>query len=94
MKRILHYFGKSRKPSSANLAKERLQIIISHERAQPENNRADFLTLLQQEIVSVIAKYLKVNPEQVREQVKIDLAHQGKQSVLELNITIPDQEAI
>ncbi len=40
------------------MAKERLQIIISHERGK-KNNRTDFLTLLQQELVAVIAKYLK-----------------------------------
>ncbi len=93
MKRILNYFKNGQKPSSASLAKERLQIIISHERGK-KNNRTDFLTLLQQELVAVIAKYLKVNPEQVKEQVRIDLAHEGKQSVLELNITIPDQDAL
>lgn len=90
MKRVINYFRQNRKPNSAALAKERLQIIIAHERGQ--SKRDDFLSTLQSEIVSVIAKYLNLDTEKVREQVKFDLAHRGEHSVLELNITIPDQE--
>ncbi|MFN7096659.1 MAG: cell division topological specificity factor MinE [Gammaproteobacteria bacterium] len=90
MKRLLNYFRSSPKPNSAALAKERLQIIIAHERGQ--NKRDDFLSTLQSEIVSVIARYLNLDTEKVKEQVRFDLAHRGEQSVLELNITIPEQE--
>lgn len=89
MKRLLNYFREYGKPKTAQLAKERLQIIIAHERGQ--NNREDFLSNLQQEIVSVIAKHLKLDAHQVNQQVKIDMARSGEHSVLELNITIPDQ---
>lgn len=73
------------KKSSANVAKERLQIIISHERHK-NNHHRDFLPKLQKEIVDVIAKYVSIN----REQVKIQIEQDGDNAILELNISMPD----
>jgi len=89
MKRIKHLF-KSKKPSSASLAKERLQIIISHERTK--NVRENLLSEMQQELIAVIAKHLKMDANSVKDQIKLDLAQNEGQSVLELNITLPDEE--
>ena len=72
------------KRDTAKLAKERLQIIVSHERSQ--RNEADFLPLLQQELVDVIAKYVDID----KEQVKVELERVGERSVLELNIDLPE----
>ncbi|MDR3441461.1 MAG: cell division topological specificity factor MinE [Legionella sp.] len=73
-----------RKTATASVAKERLQIIISHERSQ--RNTPDYLPKLQEEILAVIAKYVQVN----RDQVSVNLERLGDNSVLELNITMPD----
>jgi cell division topological specificity factor len=78
---ILNYFRRP-KPT-ANVAKERLQIIISHERSARQQ---DFLPRLQQEIIEVIAKYVTID----REQVNMQLEHIGDNAILELNITMPD----
>lgn len=86
---ILKYF-KGQKKSSANTAKERLQIIISQERVKRQN--ADFLPQLQQDLLEVIAKYFKVDASQIKEQVKVDVEWEQGHSVLELNITLPDME--
>lgn len=76
-----------RRTASASVAKERLQIIISHERSQ--RNTPDYLPKLQEEILAVIAKYVNVS----RDQVSVNLERMGDNSVLELNITMPDELA-
>ncbi|MFT4058626.1 MAG: cell division topological specificity factor MinE [Legionella sp.] len=76
-----------RRTASASVAKERLQIIISHERSQ--RNTPDYLPQLQEEILAVIAKYVHVT----RDQVSVNLERMGDNSVLELNITMPDDIA-
>ncbi|MGL5742516.1 MAG: cell division topological specificity factor MinE [Legionella sp.] len=73
-----------RRTATASVAKERLQIIISHERSQ--RNTPDYLPKLQEEILAVIAKYVHVT----RDQVSVNLERMGDNSVLELNITMPD----
>lgn len=82
---IFDYFRKSITPrNSATMAKERLQIMIAHERGK----HADFLPLLQEELIRVISKYVKVD----QKLVKVQLKHKGDISVLDLNITLPDQD--
>ena len=80
---ILNYLR--RRNSTASVAKERLQIIISHERSQ--RNTPDYLPKLQEEILAVIAKYIKVS----KDQVSVNLERTGDNAVLELNITMPDE---
>ncbi len=70
------------KHNTARIAKERLQIIVSHER---KRNSPDFLPMLQQELIEVIAKYVKID----KDQVKVELERSGDCSVLELNVTLP-----
>lgn len=74
-----------RRNTAASVAKERLQIIISHERTQ--RNTPDYLPKLQEEILAVIAKYVPIS----REQVSVNLERMGDSSVLELNVTMPDE---
>lgn len=72
--------------NSAAIAKERLKIIVAHERGRNEEPNIDFLPKLQNEIVEVIAKYVTID----RDQVRIDLEQEGNAAVLELNITLPE----
>ncbi|MFM8615764.1 MAG: cell division topological specificity factor MinE, partial [Alphaproteobacteria bacterium] len=51
----LDFFRGRRKDDSAASAKERLQIVLAHERIG--RNREDFLPKLQQELVAVVARY-------------------------------------
>ena len=76
---------RSRKKNTASVAKERLQIIIAHERKK--SGTPDFLPRLQREIVDVIAKYINID----RDQVKVQLERTGNSAVLELNITMPEE---
>jgi cell division topological specificity factor len=82
---IFGYLRKRNAPS-ASVAKERLQIIISHERAQ--RSTPDYLPKLQEEILAVIAKYVPIDRDQVV--VSLDRAD-GNSAILELNITMPEE---
>jgi cell division topological specificity factor len=81
---LLDYLRFTAKKNTASLAKERLQIIVSHERAT--RNGPDYLPMLQKEILDVIAKYVSID----KEQVKVELERSGNCSILELNVTLPD----
>ena len=73
-----------RRQNTAAIAKERLQIIISHERSQ--RHGPDYLPLLQQELVTVISKYVHINPQDVH----VSLDRSGDCSILELNVSLPE----
>ncbi|HCY62415.1 MAG TPA: cell division topological specificity factor MinE [Oxalobacteraceae bacterium] len=72
------------KPKSAVAAKERLQIIIAHERS--DRNGPDFLPALRQELIAVISKYTRVS----QDDIKISLDRQGNLEVLDVNVVLPD----
>jgi cell division topological specificity factor len=72
------------KQKSAGAAKERLQIIIAHERGV--RSGPDFLPALHRELIEVISKYTKVNAEDI----KISLDRQGNLEVLDVNVVLPD----
>lgn len=79
--KILDYF---RRPQcSAKVAKERLQIIIAHERSA--QNNPDYLTLLQKELLEVVSKYVSID----RDDIKLELQQKEGCSILELNIMLP-----
>jgi len=85
LNKILSYFKQS--GSTAKQAKERLQIIIAHERGERE--RPEYLSELQKDILAVISKYVNIN----KDDVKIDLEKQNGCSILELNVVLPAQGA-
>lgn len=78
-------FFRSKKVNTASVAKERLQIIVAHERGQ--RSTPDYLPALQRELVEVIRKYVNIG----NEDVQVALENQGSCSILELNITLPDR---
>ena len=69
---------------SASVAKERLQLIIAHERVNEKG--PDFLPSLQKELIAVISKYVDINPDDI----KVGLERQGQYEVLEVNIVLPE----
>jgi cell division topological specificity factor len=81
---LLSFLFKNDQKSSANSAKERLQIIIAHERNI--GSGPDFLPALHRELIGVISKYVNINPEDV----KISLDRQGNLEVLDVNVILPD----
>lgn len=81
---LLDYF-RSSKPNTASLAKERLQILVAHERAS--RNQPLYLPQLQQELLAVIRKYINVD----QDAITVNFEQDGNQETLELNIVLPDE---
>lgn len=87
MRKLLDFFCPAKKnKSAASVAKERLQIIVSHE---SNRNSTDIIKQLQDELMSVLRKYIKVD-QNLQDLIKVQLDHNGDQSVLELNVTLPE----
>ena len=81
---LLSYFlGEKKK--TASVAKERLQLILSHERGG-SGSRADYLPALQRELVAVISKYVRISPDDIR----VHLQTQDNLDILEVKIELPD----
>ncbi|WP_374344774.1 cell division topological specificity factor MinE [Azonexus sp.] len=73
------------KPKTAQVAKERLQLIIARERDGAGS--PDFLPDLQRDLIAVISKYVNVNPDDIR----VSLEKQDRFEVLEVNIVLPEK---
>ena len=80
-------FFRERKPKEtpASVAKERLSIIVAHERGQ--RSQPDYLPALQKELVEVIRKYVNIDQDQVQEAPE----NQGSCTILEFNNTLHDR---
>lgn len=76
---------RSPKPKSASLAKERLQVIVTRERAH--RSGPDYLPMLHQDILAVIRKYVQVGDDAVQ----MNLEREGNREILELNIILPEK---
>jgi cell division topological specificity factor len=80
----LDFFRGQRKAQpSAAAAKERLQIVLAHERIG--RTREDFLPRLQQELVAVVARYVAIDPAKVN----VNLDRGGDISTLAIEIELP-----
>jgi cell division topological specificity factor len=74
------------KKKTATVAKERLQIILAHERGSLGGRRPEYLADLQRELVAVISKYVSIRPEDI----KVNLDRQDDLEVLEVKIELPE----
>lgn len=81
---LLDYLIGQRKKKSATVAKDRLQILLAHERS--ERNTPDYLPKMREEILAVIAKYVDIDQEKL--QISVDEADGFE--VLELNLVLPE----
>ncbi len=79
-------FFRSSKPSSASIAKERLQIIVAHERGGTTS--LDFLPHLQHDILEVVRKYVKISEDQIN----LSVDRKDDFEVLEVNIALSENE--
>ena len=74
------------KKKSAAVAKERLQIILAHERSGRNHGQPDYLPALQRELVAVISKYVHINPDDL----KVHFERQDELEVLQVKIELPE----
>jgi cell division topological specificity factor len=80
---LLDFFRKT--PSSANVAKERLRIIVAQERST--RGAPDYLPTLRRELLEVIRRYVNVDPSAVQ----INLGRDDGHEVLELSVALPEE---
>jgi len=80
--KILSFFRRTN-PSTAPVARERLQILLAHERAV--SGKSDLIALLQDEIMAVIAKHFPVDEDSIT--VKMERGEVV--STLEVDVEIP-----
>lgn len=81
---IKFFVGEKKK--TANVAKERLQIILAHERSGRNAAEPDYLPELQRELMAVISKYVNINLADI----KVNLERQENLEVLEVKIELPE----
>ncbi|TGG92745.1 cell division topological specificity factor MinE [Natronospirillum operosum] len=70
---------------TASAAKERLKVIVAHERRQRQ--QPDYLAAMQRDILQVVRKYIPIDYDDVN----IQIEQEGQVSVLELNVTLPNE---
>lgn len=69
---------------TAPVAKERLQILLTHERAA--RSQPEYLPRLRRELLEVIARYVQIEEEKI----SVHYENKGTTSKLELNIELPN----
>jgi len=77
------------KKKTASVAKERLQIILAHERSGRNPGQPDYLPALQRDLVAVISKYIRID----QQDIKVNLERQDNLEVLEVKIELPEQKS-
>ncbi len=68
--------------SSAVVARERLKIVLAHERAS--RDAPDFLPILQKELLDVVGRYVEIRDDMLR----VNVGRAGETSLLEINVEI------
>jgi len=80
-------FSVAKDKKSAYDAKARLQFILVHERQERGAVELDYLPALHLELIAVISKYVKINPEDI----KVHKKWQDTYEVLEVQVELPDK---
>ena len=80
---ILDYLLRRQK-KTANVAKDRLQIILAREHT--DRDGPDYLPAMKRELLEVVSRYIDVDLDQIQ----VNLDKDGDCEILELNIVLPD----
>ena len=80
---LFEFFFPKKKAPHASIAKERLQIVLAHERASRDS--PDFLPRLQKELFGVVAKYVAVRDDMI----SVSMRRAASATVLEINVEMP-----
>lgn len=85
-----NFFKKTSK--SASTAKERLRIIVTHERIGRESassHQPAFMEAMKQDIIKVAQKYVQITAEDI----EVNFEKEGDNDILSLSINLPDTDA-
>jgi cell division topological specificity factor len=80
----MNLFNLFKRRTSAPVARERLQILLAHERTT--RGPSDLLFILREEILATVGRHVDINPERV----KVQMDRGEKVSILEVDIEIPN----
>ena len=80
---MMNMFRLFRRPATAPVARERLQILLAHERAA--GGGTDLVATLKEEILAVIARHFPLE----REKVQVKLDHGADYATLAIDIEMP-----
>jgi cell division topological specificity factor len=81
-------FNLFRRASSAPVARERLQILLAHERGV--RGQSDLLVILREEILAVIEKHVPI----ARDNVQIKMDRGEAVSLLEIDVEVPNSAGL
>jgi cell division topological specificity factor len=84
---FLDYFLRRTRPRTAAVAKDRLSIIVAREHGRPRG-KLQYLPQLKQELLQVLAKYERIDLDQVT----VNVENNGNCEVLELNVILSDAD--
>ena len=86
---LLRFFRRApAPPQTAPAARERLQILLTHERSS--GSQPDLVAILREEILAVVGKHVKIDPDAV--EVRLE---RGKDiSTLEIEVEVPVAAAV
>jgi cell division topological specificity factor len=79
---LFSFFNRAR---SAPVARDRLQVLLAHERAL--DGRPDLAAVLQKEILAVIARHIPID----QDKVVVKLERGARVSTLEIDVEMPDE---
>lgn len=77
---------RSEQKASAQTAKERLLVVVSHQRAGRANG-PEYLTRLREELLAVVRKYVPVDDSAVH----VDVKREDGDEVLAMTISLPER---
>lgn len=81
--KLLAFLKREYRTKSASVAKDRLHIVIAHQRQQ--RGMPDYMAKLEQEIIETIRRHVHVDEDAIQ----ISLGSEGNYSALEVNVTLP-----
>ncbi|MFC3169776.1 MULTISPECIES: cell division topological specificity factor MinE [Paracoccus] len=82
---LFSFVRKPRPAKTAQTAKDRLQILLAHERSTSGSAEADYLPMLQRDIIAAIRKHVPIGEQDV----EVRMERGDQMSSLEINIDLP-----
>jgi cell division topological specificity factor len=79
--RLLDFLFPERRNTAA-IARDRLKIVLAHERAS--RNAPDFLPALQKDLIEVVGRYVELRDDMLR----VNVGSTGETSMLEINVEL------
>ncbi|MBD8878835.1 MULTISPECIES: cell division topological specificity factor MinE [Stappiaceae] len=83
---IMAFFG--RRDDSASVAKNRLKILLEHERGGNSSSDAKLISSLREDILAVVARHINIDPDAVH----LEMDRTGDTTTLGIDIELPDTD--